>query len=286
MITKVAKKPIVKKSKSNVSKKPLSVSKKKSKKVILEVKDIKKNYGKLKVLKGISFELMEGERVALIGANGAGKSTLTEIISQVKEQSSGEIKYSFGETKGEISKNIGIQFQESTYPQFYKSIDIIDFFLGASKAKIPQEELDKMMKIFHLEDIKDKDAEGLSGGQKQRLNILLAIIHNPRLLLLDEVSTGLDIEAREDIKNYIKAYLNETKATLLLVSHNPDEIAFLTDRILVIKDGLLYQDILMKNIMKKFKTFDEYITDLFINKFKQERKALELSKTNKKEEKK
>lgn len=253
-----AKKPAVKK----------TVKRKQTKKNIVEVKSIVKNYGKLNVLKGISFNVKEGERLAIIGANGAGKSTLTEIISQVKEPTSGTIKFSFADNKADISKNIGIQFQESTYPMFYKTIDIINFFLEASHANISKEQLKKVMKIFHLEGIENEFTQGLSGGQKQRLNVLLAVIHNPKLLLLDEVSTGLDIEAREDIKVYIKKYLDETNSTLMLVSHNPDEITYLVDRIIVIHDGKLYADLQMKDVIKKFKTFDNYITDLFINQFK------------------
>ncbi len=243
------------------------------KKNILEVKDIKKNYGKLKVLKGISFNVKEGEKIGIIGANGSGKSTLAEIISQIKEPSSGEIKFSFGNDKKTISKKVGIQFQESTYPMFYKSIDIINFFLDASKASVTKLQVQKLIKVFHLEGIENKYAQDLSGGQRQKLNVLLAVIHNPKLLLLDEVSTGLDIEAKTDIKKYIKKYLDESHATLILISHNIDELDYLVDRIIVIHDGKIFADLTMSQIKKKYGSLNKYSENLFLKQFKKQPKT-------------
>lgn len=242
-------------------------------KTIISVNNITKRYGSKEVLKGINFDVKKGERISIIGSNGAGKSTLTEIISQIKEPTSGTIEFPLYKNKIDISSKIGIQFQESTYPMFYKVIDIINFFIDASRAKISKEFLKEMLETFHLNGIENSYAQGLSGGQKQRLNILLSIIHQPSILLLDEVSTGLDIEAREDIKQYIKKYLDDSDSTLLLVSHNPDEIKFLTNRIIVIHDGLIYEDKTMNEIIKEFKSFDKYIHDLFVHRFKKQKES-------------
>ena len=270
----VAKKTTTKKApvKKTVAKKTTrKVTKRKApKKVLVSVQDIYKNYGKTKVLKGISFDIHEGERVALIGANGAGKSTLTEIISQIKEPSKGKVEYSFGKTKHEISANIGIQFQKSSYPMFYKVNDIARFFIDTTGKKISNEELDDLFKKYGLYEVRKQYATGLSGGQQQRLNILLALAHKPELLLLDELSTGLDVEARADMKRFVKKQLKELNATLLLVSHNPDEIEYLTDRVIVLNGGKIFEDISMKEIKKKWSRFDDYIDDLFMNRFKKE----------------
>lgn len=240
------------------------------KKPLVILKGIKKNYGKTKVLKGIDLTIYEGEKVAILGANGAGKSTLTEIISGLKEPSKGEINYSFGNTKKDISANIGIQFQKSSYPMFYKVIDIVKFFVEAAGMRLTNEEIDKKLKEFQLLEVKKQDAMGLSGGQQQRLNILLGLIHRPKLMLLDELSTGLDVESRTNMKDFVKKQLEELKGTMILVSHNPDEIEYLADRIVTINGGQIFEDITMSEILKKYSSFEEYVTDLFINRFKQE----------------
>ena len=240
----------------------------KNKKPMIELKNIRKSYGKVEVLNGISFSMKETEKVAILGANGAGKSTLVEIIAQIKEPTTGSIKYSFGTTKKDISKNIGIQFQESVYPLFFLSMDIIRFVIESSGLKMSKNELNKWLDIFMLKDIVGKQAADLSGGQKQRMNILLAMITNPKLLLLDEVSNGLDIEARTEIKAFIKKLVKEQNKSLILVSHNPDEIEYLCDRVIVIHKGLIYEDVSVKHILKKHTTVANYLDNLFMKEFK------------------
>ena len=161
--TKAVKKPAVKKTataKKTVSKKTTTTAKKttvkstatqtnlkkktENKKPLISVSKIVKNYGKTEVLRGISFDVMPGERVAIVGANGAGKTTLSEIIAKVKEPTSGKITYNvikkidpvtkkvtYSEAKGksEISSEIGIQFQDSSYPDFYKVSDLVNFVI-------------------------------------------------------------------------------------------------------------------------------------------------------------
>jgi ABC-type multidrug transport system ATPase subunit len=156
-----AKKPATKKApakkapakKAVVKKAPAKKVAKRTKKqapVLISVKDVKKNYGKVKVLKGVSFDVKEGERVAILGANGAGKSTLTEIISYIKEPSKGKVEYSFGKTKKDISSQIGIQFQRSSYPMFYRVKDIVNFFLDITGIKLDKDELKALYDKFGL----------------------------------------------------------------------------------------------------------------------------------------
>lgn len=263
---------IVKKNKStteNVDVKKVTKTKI-NKSPIVIVKNVTKHYGKTEVLKGINLTIYEGEKVAILGANGAGKSTLAEIISGLKEPSTGSVEYSFGETKKDISANIGIQFQKSSYPMFYKVIDIVSFFIEAAGMKLTKEEIDSKLEEFQLLEVKKKDAMGLSGGQQQRLNILLGLIHKPKLMLLDELSTGLDVDSRTRMKSFVKKQLEELKGTMILVSHNPDEIEFLANRIITINGGQIFEDIEMSEIKEKYSTFEKYIEDLFIERFKKE----------------
>ncbi len=260
------KKSVVKKvdSKTTESKRPL----------LMDVNGIEKKYGKVEVLRGVNFKINQGERVAIVGANGAGKSTLSEIIARVKEPSNGKIHYYFEDDnseskgKGNISKHMGIQFQDSSYPDFYKVNDLVKFVIGAAKLDISNEQLNDLYETFDLLTLKNEVAKGLSGGQQQRLNILLAIVNNPKLLILDEVGTGLDVESRTKIKSYIKSYANEHDAAILLVSHNSDEVMELVDRVITIHNGEVFHDQMLTDILKKYKNFDDYMNDLYLNVFK------------------
>ncbi len=242
--------------------------------LLMDVQDIKKSYGKVEVLRGITFKVNAGERVAIVGANGAGKSTLSEIVARVKDSTKGNIDYYFEEDgtkskgKGNISKHIGIQFQDSSYPEFYKVHDLVTFVIGAAKLNITPEELDDLYETFDLLTLKNEVARGLSGGQQQRLNILLAIVNNPKLLILDEVGTGLDVESRTKIKSYIKSYADNNDAAILLVSHNSDEVMELVDRVITIHNGEVFHDQMLTDIIKEHKTFDNYMNDLYLNVFK------------------
>lgn len=262
------------KPKTTATKAKTSSTKKEEAKLLMDVQDIKKSYGKVEVLRGINFKVNSGERVAIVGANGAGKSTLSEIIARVKESSKGKIDYFFEEDgsvstgKGNISKHIGIQFQDSSYPEYYKVHDLVTFVIGAAKIDITPEELDELYTTFDLITLKNEVARGLSGGQQQRLNILLAIVNNPKLLILDEVGTGLDVESRTKIKSYIKSYAENNGAAILLVSHNSDEVLELVDRVITIHNGEVFHDQSLEDILKKYGKFDDYMNDLYLNVFK------------------
>lgn len=284
-VKKTVAKPVEKKTTAKTTVKKTSPSKKtvekkvtpkKAEQLLMDVQKITKYYGKVEVLRGIDFKVNKGERIAIVGANGAGKSTLSEIIARVKAPTGGVIKYYFEEKgeesvgKGAISKHIGIQFQDSSYPDFYKVNDLVNFIIGAAKLDISKEELDDMYQTFDLDKLRYEVAKGLSGGQQQRLNIFLAVVNNPSLLILDEVGTGLDVESRTKIKSYIKNYAAEHEATILLVSHNSDEVMELVDRVITIHNGEIYQDQMLSEIIKKYDHFDNYMNDLYLNVFKKD----------------
>lgn len=237
-------------------------------KYLMSVENLTKNYGKVEVLTGISFQVLPGEHIAIVGANGAGKTTLSEIIAKVKEPSGGTIKYAFGKTKTEISENIGIQFQDSKYPDFYRVNDLVNFIINVSNIVLTKEEIDELYKTFDLYDLRNEVANGLSGGQQQRLNILLAIVNNPKLLILDEVGTGLDVESRTKIKSYIKSYAKTHKAAILLISHNSDEVVELATRVITIHNGKIFEDQPLEKILQKWPNFDAYMNNLYLNIFK------------------
>ncbi len=235
--------------------------------VIVNAKNIKKNYGKAKILHGINLKIYKGDRVAILGPNGAGKSTLTEIIAKIKEPTSGVVEYSFGKTKKEISSKIGIQFQETSYPTYFRVIDIVKFFSEATRMFLSKEEILQLLQTFQLDGLEKKQAHSLSGGQKQRLNVLLAILNNPELILLDELSTGLDVQSRDSIKKFMHEFLETSNATMMLVSHNVDEIEYLANRLVIIYDGIVFDDVSIETIRNRYGSVQEYIDHLFTYAF-------------------
>ena len=168
-----------------------------NKKVIVDVENISKSYGKLNVLKDVSTKIFEGDRIGVIGPNGEGKSTIIEIILRVKKPTKGKIIYT------NPKMVVGVQFQDSNYPRSLKVYSMINYYVDAYKLNKKKIGLESLIDYFELRPFMKKYINSLSGGQKQRLNILLSIINNPELIILDELTTGLDIEVRDRMKDII-----------------------------------------------------------------------------------
>ncbi|MDR1850801.1 MAG: ABC transporter ATP-binding protein [Mycoplasmataceae bacterium] len=222
----------------------------KQQKVLVEFRNVKKVFGsgknKITALKNLSFKIFQGQNVSLIGANGAGKTTTVEMIMGINEPTSGRIFYPLSKNKKQMKKDFGIQFQDSTYPSFLYVKDIVNFIIKSYNIKIAEQELEKMVKMFKVESFYNHKASSLSGGQSQRLNILLSLLHKPKLVILDELSTGLDIVVRNEFKKMIKQYAKEQGITIVLISHDANEIMTLADRIIILKKGEIYKDVLVK----------------------------------------
>ncbi len=211
----------------------------------IKLKSVKKNFGSKKILKGINISIKKGERVALIGKNGSGKSTLINIISQQLRISNGQITYGYAKNRVESLELMGIQFQTLNYPEGFVVEDVIHFFnVSVEKSiRMSRKELSDMMFMFGIDKFLDQKIDRLSGGQQQRINILLALIKKPKLLILDEISTGLDIESAETIKEYIESYLERNPSTtLLLISHSAEEIREMTDRLYILENGKITEE--------------------------------------------
>ncbi|BDU67506.1 MAG: hypothetical protein TYPL_1590 [Candidatus Tyloplasma litorale] len=211
----------------------------------LILKNVKKSFNGKKVLRGVSFEIKKGEKVALIGKNGAGKSTLINVLSQQLKMSEGEIRYGYASNRLESLELMGIQFQTLNYPEGFVVKDVIHFFnVSVEKTiRMDKQELSDMISIFGIDKFLNQKIDRLSGGQQQRINILLALIKKPKLLILDEISTGLDVESSEVIKTYIKKYLKENvKTSLLLISHLDEEIREMTDRVIILDSGKISEN--------------------------------------------
>lgn len=222
-----------------------------SKNVLIEVKDLKKSFDTKHVLRGISLNFHENEKIAILGGNGAGKTTFVEILAGLNKPSSGEIKYNYNYTNS-FQEKIGIQFQDSNFPKGINVKDIIDFIYDIFKSELSKDELKALIRIFGVEDIYNKKAASLSGGESQRINCVLSILHKPKFLILDELSTGLDVTIKNKIKKFIKEFANANGMSTLLISHDVEEIKYLAERIIIFKDGEVNVDAKLSDINKKF----------------------------------
>lgn len=205
-------------------------------KVIISVKDLVKHYGHFEAVKGISFDVYEGEIFGLLGPNGAGKSTSLEIIETLRSKTSGEVwvnGFNLDKDPNSIKQAIGVQLQTSGFYPGLNLVELIDLFAGLYNRKIKAREL---LKLVNLEDKAKSKYKDLSGGQKQRFSIATTLINDPKIIFLDEPTTGLDPQARRNLWDLIKD-IRAKGTTVIITTHYMDEAEVLCDRIAIIDSG-------------------------------------------------
>jgi len=220
----------------------------------LEITDLKKTYpGGVEALKGISFSVNEGDFYALLGPNGAGKSSTIGIIGSLVTKSSGRVKIFDIDTDGNTEQAkmmLGVVSQEINFSQFEKVIDIVVTqagFYGISKSEaMPR--VESILKRLGLWDKKDVQARTLSGGYKRRLMIAKALVHEPKLLILDEPTAGVDIELRREMWSFLKE-INENGTTIILTTHYLEEAEQLCRNIGIIDGGKIVTNTGMKDLL-------------------------------------
>ncbi|NOT93498.1 ABC transporter ATP-binding protein [Ferruginibacter sp.] len=203
---------------------------------IISVKNLKKNYGNFAAVKGISFDVYEGEIFGLLGPNGAGKSTTLEIIETLRDKTSGEVivdGLDLDKSPNEIKKIIGVQLQTSGFYPGLTLIELIELFSGLYNQQVNPMEL---LKLVNLEDKAKNKYKEMSGGQKQRFSIATTLINKPKIIFLDEPTTGLDPQARRNLWDLIED-IRAKGATVIITTHYMDEAEQLCDRIAIIDEG-------------------------------------------------
>lgn len=223
---------------------------------LIKVENLTKEYNGKVVLGPINLEIAKGSSVAIFGANGAGKTTLCEIISNTKSASSGKVEYDF--PKDQIPYVLGINFQDQVYPAFIKVKELLDFYQGIYHEQVSSERFNEMITKFQLQELFKRKVNSLSGGQRQRINLFLSLFHKPQIYVGDEITTGLDIKTRIDVIDFLKEQLNSNHITLLLVSHNLDEIQALCERIIFLQDGQIIDDTTVAEVTKKYGSLLNY----------------------------
>ncbi|ATL98651.1 ABC transporter [Aeromonas piscicola] len=222
----------------------------------LEISGLKKTYqGGVEALKGIDLTVKQGDFFALLGPNGAGKSTTIGIISSLVNKSAGKVKvfgYDIDNQLEQAKAQLGLVPQEFNFSQFEKVSQIVIHQAGfygvpRAEAKIRAE---KYLRQLDLWDKRDMPARTLSGGMKRRLMIARALMHEPRLLILDEPTAGVDIEIRRSMWTFLKE-LNEQGVTIILTTHYLEEAEMLCRNIGIIDKGRLIENTSMKKLLGK-----------------------------------
>ncbi|AGR41172.1 ABC transporter ATP-binding protein [Spiroplasma taiwanense] len=217
-------------------------------KSILQLKNVFKYFGKKEVLKGVNLNINFGERLALLGGNGQGKSTLIDLISQVEKPSGGEIDIAI---EKDIKKEIGIQFQNGEWPRGITSKDMIILYRSIFP-KFNEEWEKQLLDVFEIDEFINRPLNKLSGGQKQRFNSMISLMNQPEIVILDEFTTGLDLKLQIKLMNFIKKYCDEKNKTLLIVSHSPEEVELLCQRVAILFDGKIIFDNSILEVKKQF----------------------------------
>tara|TARA_Y200000002_G_scaffold97973_1_gene79308 strand:+ start:2833 stop:3747 length:915 start_codon:yes stop_codon:yes gene_type:complete len=222
----------------------------------LEISDLKKVYsGGTEALKGISLNVNEGDFYALLGPNGAGKSSTIGIIGTLVTKTSGSVKifdFDIDEDAAMAKSILGVVSQEINFSQFEKVIDIVTTqagFYGITR-KEAKPKVKTMLERLGLWDKRNDQARTLSGGYKRRLMIAKALIHDPKLLILDEPTAGVDIELRREMWSFLKE-INDNGTTIILTTHYLEEAEQLCRNIGIIDHGEIVVDTTMKDLLSR-----------------------------------
>jgi ABC-2 type transport system ATP-binding protein len=221
---------------------------------LVEVKNIKKNYGKNEAVKGISFNIKEDEIIGLLGPNGSGKTTTIGMLLGLLKPTSGEILINSQKLEGnrieileqinfispyiELPKKLTVKQNLTVYGKLYKINNI-------------NERIEFLSEKLRLEDLLNSITGELSSGQKNRVSLAKALINEPKVLLLDEPTASLDPEVGDFVRSFLEDYKKEKKISILLASHNMNEVTRLCKSILMMKDGIIIDEGNPKELINK-----------------------------------
>jgi ABC-2 type transport system ATP-binding protein len=203
---------------------------------IVSVRDLRKSYGDIAAVAGVSFDVGQGEIFALLGPNGAGKTTTVEILEGLRNADSGTATVAgIDVTKDPsgVKERIGVQLQSSAFPENFLAKEIVDLFALFYNTRVDAMAL---LRAVGLEEKAKQKSEKLSGGQRQRLSIAVAMVNEPQVLFLDEPTTGLDPQARRNLWDLIRD-IRKRGTTVFLTTHYLDEAEVLCDRVAIMDTG-------------------------------------------------
>ena len=240
---------------------------------IVEVRNLTKSYGNKKVVKGISFEVLEGEIFGILGPNGAGKTTTLEMIEALRPIDDGNVTLAgldVSTQPHEVKSVIGVQLQSTSFYDHLSLKELLSMFGGMYSQKVHPM---KLLKQVNLTDKAKNEVNTLSGGQRQRFSVASALVNKPRVIFLDEPTTGLDPQARRNLWDLITE-IKSSGITIVLTTHYMEEAELLCDRVAIMDNGKiialdtpknLVNDLLKRGFKKKVKPTAADLEDVFID---------------------
>ena len=230
------------------------------KKNVLSVKNLNKNYKKnnqeIPALKNLNLDVQQGEIFGLLGPNGAGKTTFINILAGTVIKSSGQVNvwgFDLDENPRQVKASIGIVPQEVNLDPFFNPKDTLELHAGLFGVKKKDRITDNILKLVSLDKQANSYARSLSGGMKRRLLMAKALVHQPRILFLDEPTAGVDVELRKNLWDNVKS-LNKQGLTIILTTHYLEEAEKMCNRIGILNNGNLVALDSTKNLLNKIQT--------------------------------
>lgn len=213
---------------------------------VIEVKDVYKSFKTVNAVKGVSFNIRKGEFAALLGPNGAGKTTIVEMIEGIQFPDKGEISVLNKHWKGnedELHQSIGLSLQETRFIDKLNVEETLQLFASFyPTGKADRKRINHIIEITGLQEKRKAYTVNLSGGQRQKLALGISLLNNPKVLLLDEPTTGLDPNARREIWNILLDLKSELDTSLVLTTHYMEEAEQLCDYIIIIDHGKIIME--------------------------------------------
>lgn len=233
--------------------------------MILSIKNLTKKYNDKVILDSINLEIEQGDFYAFLGQNGAGKTTTISIMTDLVRKDSGKIKIMDIDIDDNFSlakKHVGVIPQEFNFFVFGVVFDIVCDQAGlyGIKKDVAKKRTEFLLKKLHLWDKRNSKARELSGGMKRRLMIARELVHNPKILILDEPTAGVDVEIRNEMWKFLKE-LNNSGTTILLTTHYLEEAENLCNKLAVISNGKIVKQGKMKDFINKFQ-HDSYLINI------------------------
>ena len=226
---------------------------------IIEVENLTKKFKDFKAVNDISFNIEKGEVFAFLGPNGAGKSTSIKIMTTISRATEGVVKingFDVEKEQKQVRKSFGIIFQDSTLDEDLTAYE--NLYYHAVLYKIPknqrQKRIEEMLEYVGLLERKNEFIKNFSGGMKRRIEIARGLLHNPKILFLDEPTLGLDVQTRNFLWNHIKKINKEKGITMFFTTHNLDEAEKVADKVAIIDNGEILIIGTPNEIKKKTKT--------------------------------
>lgn len=220
---------------------------------VFEISNITKSFKNKQILKGVDLIVNRGDIIGLLGLNGEGKSTLIKIILGILSQDYGEVKRNF-----DIKSDVGVMLQEISMPEkmkVYEWLDIVKCFSTNS------ESVESILDSVNLRTVRNKYCDSLSGGQQRRVQFATAIINNPKVLILDEPTVGMDVVSKKAFWETLNTFSFSKDLTIILISHDMEEVAEFCNRVLILSKGLLVSDSKMTDIQDRIEKNSSYSID-------------------------